>query len=157
VLTGSWVTKGAEETFAYARKAGEGSRPGEVWCLSGDLGAGKTAFVQGLAAGLGFEGRVTSPTFALQNVYEGRLTLHHFDWYRLGRADEVRDLGWEEWLSKGAVVAVEWGDRFPELFPEGALALQFEVVGEDERRLILTASGREAEDRAEGLIRCWPP
>ena len=157
MLTGSWVTRDAEETFRYGLKAGETARPGDVWCLSGPLGAGKTAFVQGLAKGLGYDGRVTSPTFALQNMYEARLDLHHFDWYRLLNAAEVQELGWEEWLAKGVVTAVEWGDKFPKLFPPSVLNLAFEVVSEGERRLVLTADSDKAGTRAEEMIRCWPP
>jgi len=157
LLTGSWITSDPETTFRFGEAAGAQARPGETWCLSGTLGAGKTAFIQGLAAGLGVASRVTSPTFSLQNVYEARLTLHHFDWYRLEKAAEVIDLGWDEWLGRGAVVAVEWGDKFPGLFPRGFLNLTFEVMGDNERRLVLTASTKEAEDRVEELIKCWPP
>jgi tRNA threonylcarbamoyladenosine biosynthesis protein TsaE len=88
------------------------------------LAAGKTAFIQGFARGMGYTGRVTSPTFALQNVYEARFPVYHFDWYRLGSAAEVLDLGWEEWLSRGGVVLVEWADKFPELLPPHALSMR---------------------------------
>jgi tRNA threonylcarbamoyladenosine biosynthesis protein TsaE len=98
----SVTTLNVEETFQFAFEVGRLARPGEVWCLSGTLGAGKTAFIQGFAKGLGYQGRVTSPTFGLQNVYEARLPLYHFDWYRLAQPEEVVDLGWEEWLSRSA-------------------------------------------------------
>ncbi len=156
VLTFSFHTHDAEETFLFGEAAGKAAKPGDVWRLSGPLGAGKTAFVQGLAKGLGYEGRVTSPTFALQNIYEARLSLFHYDWYRLEKAAEVQDLGWEEWLTRG-VTAVEWGDKFPGLFPPGALRLELEITDECTRRLILTAESGPAGTRAEEMIRCWPP
>jgi tRNA threonylcarbamoyladenosine biosynthesis protein TsaE len=157
VLTSSFISGDPEETLRFGLMAGQKARPGEIWRLSGPLGAGKTAFIQGLAKGLDYSGRVTSPTFALQNIYEARLPLYHFDWYRLGSAEEVLDLGWDEWLSKKAVLAVEWGDKFPSLFPAGVLELTLEITGEAERRLVLAAQSPEAEDRVQEIIQCWPP
>lgn len=156
MFTFSHQTFSPEETRTFGRCVGEKARPGEVWALEGPLAAGKTAFIQGFALGLGFQGRVTSPTFGLQNVYEARLPTYHFDWYRLGSAEEVLDLGWEEWLSRGGVVLVEWADKFPELFPSHALFLRFEILGDVSRRLVLTAQGEGSKERAQEVLQCWP-
>ena len=97
--------------------------------LDGELGAGKTEFVKGLAAGLGCPGPVTSPTFPLLHEYHGPTgPLYHFDFYRIESAQEILEVGWDELLEEpGAVVAVEWAGRFPDLFPPGSLRLQLEV------------------------------
>lgn len=93
--------------------------PGAVVAYLGDLGMGKTAFTRGLAAGLGYKGRVTSPTFAIVNEYEGgRLPLFHFDMYRLNSADDLFDIGWEDYLSRGGVCAVEWSENVMDALPE---------------------------------------
>ena len=92
--------------------------PGAVVAFTGDLGAGKTAFVRGMAQGLGVAGRVTSPTFTIVNEYEGgRLPLFHFDMYRLGSAEELFDIGWEDYLDRGGVCAVEWSEQVAEALP----------------------------------------
>jgi tRNA threonylcarbamoyladenosine biosynthesis protein TsaE len=156
MLTASLITVNAEETALFGTEAGRKARPGEVWCLVGTLGAGKTAFIQGFAKGLGYKGRVTSPTFGLENVYEARLPLYHFDWYRLGSAAEVLDLGWEEWLSRGGVVLVEWGDKFSDLFPPATIQMEIEILDENARRLILSASIPESINRLQEITQCWP-
>mgnify|MGYP003296160970 CR=1 FL=1 len=86
-------------------------RAGSVVAYLGDLGAGKTAFTRGLAQGLGCTGRVTSPTFTIVNEYEGPLPLFHFDMYRLADADELFDIGWDDYLTRGGICAVEWSER----------------------------------------------
>ncbi len=101
----------AETQALGARLAGT-LHPGDVLALDGDLGAGKTAFTRGLAQGLGYTGRVTSPTFTVVNEYEGgRLPLFHFDLYRLGSPDELFDIGWEDYLDRGGVCCVEWSEK----------------------------------------------
>ncbi len=147
----------AEMTFQLGALIGEKARPGDDWNLAGPLGAGKTQFVKGLAKGLGFEGMVTSPTFTLQHIYEGRLSLYHFDWYRLDKSGEVEDLGWREWLGRGGVVAVEWGNKFPKLLPPHSISLDFEILSEEGRRVSVEASHAESIPRVEELILCWPP
>lgn len=157
LLTTSFTCETPEETFQLGKLIGSGAKPNEVWLLSGPLGAGKTLFVKGLAVGLGFEGPVTSPTFTLQHVYEGRLPLYHFDWYRLDSAKEAEDLGFYEWAEKGGVTAVEWGDKFPKLFPQATLKLSLEVLGEEKRRVFVEAASEASIPRVEELVRCWPP
>jgi tRNA threonylcarbamoyladenosine biosynthesis protein TsaE len=156
LLTTSFNCDTPEQTFQLGELIGRQARPNEVWCLSGPLGAGKTLFVQGLAKGLGFEGPVTSPTFTLQHIYEGRLNLYHFDWYRLEKPKEVDDIGWADWTERGGVTVVEWGDKFPELFPPNALKMVFEYRSEESRRMILEASHPESIPRVEELLKCWP-
>lgn len=130
------------ETEAHGEQVGRQARPGEVYGLSGDLGAGKTAWVRGFARGIGFRGRVHSPTFALVNEYEGgRMTVHHLDLYRLGSREEIRGAGLEEYLIRPeGVSVVEWVDRW---CPAGAPAprgaafhrLNFVTVSPEEREI----------------------
>ena len=124
-----------QATLAFGRETGQACGPGEVLGLVGDLGAGKTHFVKGLAAGLGYEGEVTSPTFALVHEYPGgRLPLFHLDFYRLDSADELLGLGWDEYLEAGGVVVAEWADRFPALMPPGTRWIELRPDGRDGRR-----------------------
>ena len=107
-----YVTNSEEETEALGVRLAGRLEPGAVVAFTGDLGAGKTAFTRGLARGLGIKERVTSPTFTIVNEYEGgRLPLFHFDLYRLGSSDELFDIGWEDYLSRGGVCAVEWSEN----------------------------------------------
>lgn len=96
------------ETFEFAKRVADGLKGGEIILLNGDLGAGKTTFTKGLAKALGVTETVTSPTFTYVKEYDGRLPLYHFDMYRVGDADEVYELGLEEYFYKGGVVVVEW-------------------------------------------------
>lgn len=137
-MKGSFEVSSVEETWKLAERLAGELKPGDVVCLEGDLGAGKTTFVQGLAAALGLPGRVTSPTFCLVQEHEasdGRL-LVHMDLYRLTSEDDVIAIGWEDYLSRGAVVAVEWPERAGSLIPEGARHVTFAILDGDERRRI---------------------
>lgn len=156
MVTTSFLCESPEQTYQLGQLIGHQARPGEIWALSGNLGAGKTLFVQGLAKGLGFEGPVTSPTFILQHIYEGRLNLYHFDWYRLMERREVEDLGWEEWTGRGGVVVVEWGNKFPKLFPPTVIKLEIEILSENSRRVIVEAKHPDSITRVQELIKCWP-
>ena len=114
------VTNSPAETEALGAALAEELKPGAVVAFTGDLGAGKTAFVRGLARGLGIAERVTSPTFTIVNEYEGgRLPLFHFDMYRLDSADELFDIGWEDYLARGGVCAVEWSENVSDALEEG--------------------------------------
>ena len=129
------TTRSEEETAAVARGLAAGLKPGDVVLLSGNLGAGKTAFVRGLAAGLGVNpDDVSSPTFTLVHEYRGdRLTLYHVDLYRLGRA-ATDDLGLEELGVADGVLAIEWPERLTHGLP-GAIAIAIEIIDETTRRL----------------------
>jgi len=107
-----FITNSENETEELGSRLAEKLESGTVIAFTGDLGAGKTAFTRGLARGLGITERVTSPTFTIVNEYEGgRLPLFHFDMYRLGSSDELFDIGWEDYLTRGGVCAVEWSEN----------------------------------------------
>ena len=136
-----FITNTPEETEALGARLARALEPGAVVAFTGDLGAGKTAFVRGLARGLGIPDRVTSPTFTIVNEYEGgRLPLFHFDLYRLGCADELFDIGWEDYLARGGVCAVEWSERMEELLEPGTVRVDLRR-GEDEDRRVITVEG----------------
>ena len=131
-----YVTNSEEETEVLgARLAGQ-LEPGAVIAFTGGLGAGKTAFTRGLARGLGVGERITSPTFTIVNEYEGsRLPLFHFDMYRLSSAEELFDIGWDDYLARGGVCAVEWSERVAEAL-EGAVSVQIRRGEADSQRVI---------------------
>lgn len=136
------TTKSAEETKALAQRLAAELSEGDVLNLTGELGAGKTAFSQGLAAGLGVEDRVTSPTFSIIKEYSGRLPLYHMDVYRLSSPAELVDLGYEEYFFGDGVTVVEWGDKVSELFPPDFLEIVFELDGIDGRKITFIPRGR---------------
>lgn len=126
------------DTFLLGQQLAATLRGGEVVALDGDLGAGKTHFVKGLAAGLGYPGDVTSPTFTLVHEYPGgRLPLFHFDFYRLESEGEALRIGLDEYLEAGGVVAIEWAGKFPSLLPRDTKWFRFRA-GEGDERLIET-------------------
>ena len=130
-----------EETEACGRELAASLGPGSVVALYGDLGAGKTAFVRGLALGLGVTEDVSSPTFTIVNEYPGRLPLFHFDMYRLNSAEELFDIGWEDYLDRGGVCALEWSER-----GEGAIgpeAVRVAIRRLDETRREIAISRKE--------------
>lgn len=110
----------AEETWAFGKKLGEKALPGEVYCLDGDLGAGKTVFTQGFAAGLSVEDYVNSPTFTIIREYSGRLPLYHFDVYRIGDSSEMDEIGYEDYFYGQGVTLIEWPSLIPDLIPDNA-------------------------------------
>ena len=133
-------THSPEETEAVGRKLAAQLRPGDVLAYYGDLGAGKTAFTRGLAAGLGVTEPVTSPTCTIVDEYlSGRLPLFHFGMYRLGSADELFDIGWEDYLARGGVCAVEWSENVQDAL-EAPITVRIDRVpdGDDCRRITIT-------------------
>ena len=140
-MTGAYVTNSPEETEELGRRLGETAEPGMVIAFTGDLGAGKTAFTRGLARGLGIRDRVTSPTFTIVNEYEGgRLPLFHFDMYRLGSADELFHIGWEDYLARGGVCAVEWSENVAEAIEDDAVRVDI-ARGEDDNSRVIRVEG----------------
>lgn len=136
-MKGSFEVGSVEETWALAREFAKTLSPGDVVCLEGDLGAGKTTFVQGLASALGVKGRVTSPTFCIVQEHEGPVLLVHMDLYRLHGEDDVLAVGWEDYLARGAVLAVEWPERAGDLVPPKARHLTFLHKGEEIRTILI--------------------
>ncbi|MCI9067495.1 MAG: tRNA (adenosine(37)-N6)-threonylcarbamoyltransferase complex ATPase subunit type 1 TsaE [Lachnospiraceae bacterium] len=128
-----------EETFAFGKWLGERAKPGEIFCLDGELGTGKTVLTQGFAAGLGITEPVNSPTFTIVQVYEeGRLPLYHFDVYRIGDPSEMDEVGYEDCFFGEGVCLVEWASLIEELIPEEALWIRLEKEfgrGDDYRRI----------------------
>lgn len=132
-----FLTNSPEETEALGAALGRVLEPGAVVAYRGDLGAGKTAFTRGLARGLGCREPVTSPTYTIVNEYlSGRMPLFHFDMYRLRSADDLFDIGWEDYLDRGGVCAVEWSENVEEVM-DGAITVSIEKTGENSRRIIL--------------------
>lgn len=132
-----YITHSPEETEALGEALGKKLAPGTVLAYRGGLGAGKTAFTRGLARGLGAAETVTSPTYTVVNEYlTGRLPLFHFDMYRLGSAEELFDIGWEDYLDRGGVCAVEWSENVAEAM-EGAIIVTLERIGEESRRITI--------------------
>ena len=129
-------TKSAAETRALGEMLAGRLQPGDVLLLEGDLGAGKSELTRGIAKGLGVTETVTSPSFTILNVYEsGRCPLYHFDWYRLESAEELYELGMDEYLGGDGIAVVEWPGRCPDAVPEGAVRIRMTAAGENERMI----------------------
>ena len=132
-----YITNSPAETEAVGVALGRVLPAGTILAYRGDLGAGKTAFTRGLARGLGCTDMVTSPTYTIVNEYlSGRLPLFHFDMYRLASADDLWDIGWEDYLDRSGVCAVEWSENVEEAL-EGAVSVTIEKLGEDARRITI--------------------
>ncbi len=111
----------AEETYALGKKLGEEVKPGAVYCLSGDLGVGKTVFTKGFAVGLGVTDTVNSPTFTIVQVYNGRLPFYHFDVYRIEEPEEMEEIGYEDYFYGDGACMIEWAELIEELIPANAV------------------------------------
>jgi tRNA threonylcarbamoyladenosine biosynthesis protein TsaE len=131
-----FISNSIDETAAVGRQYASTAQAGAVFALSGDLGAGKTQFVKGLVAGLGSNAPVTSPTFTILHEYEGgRLPAYHFDFYRLETREAALRLGLDDYFFGEGVAIVEWADRFPDLIPDSAQWISFELKSETSRVL----------------------
>ena len=150
-------TSGAAETRAVAAAVASVLRVGDLVALSGDLGAGKTCFVQGAAAALGVEGRVTSPSFTIMRSYRGRLRVVHVDVYRLDRVRDVLELGEEALAEPDAVTFVEWGDAVTTLLPPDRLDVTIETAGDDDERVLEFATNGAWMERASALRAALAP
>lgn len=138
----TFETHSPEQTEALGEALGKVLKPGTVVAYAGDLGAGKTAFTRGLAKGLGASEPVTSPTYTIVNEYlTGRIPLFHFDMYRLGSSEDLFDIGWEDYLERGGVCALEWSENVADAL-ENPIRVQLEKTGEQSRRI--TIEGGEA-------------
>ena len=136
------ITKSPEQTELLGKKLAAFLRPGDVIAYYGDLGAGKTAFTRGLAAGLGIREAVTSPTYTIVNEYlSGRMPLFHFDMYRLSSSEELFDIGWEDYLARGGVCAVEWSENVSDAFTGDEISVRFEKLSATDRRITIEGGG----------------
>lgn len=117
----------AEDTFAYGKECGLAAKPGQVYCLYGDLGVGKTVFTQGFAEGLGIREPVSSPTFTIVQVYEeGRMPFYHFDVYRISDPEEMYEVGFDDYIEGDGVCFIEWANLIDELLPEERIEITIE-------------------------------
>ena len=122
-----YETNSEKETFELGKNLGEQAKAGQILCLNGDLGVGKTVFTQGFAKGLGIEENVNSPTFTIIQVYEeGRIPLYHFDVYRIGDPEEMYEIGYEEYFFGEGVCLIEWSKLIDELIPEEAINIEID-------------------------------
>jgi tRNA threonylcarbamoyladenosine biosynthesis protein TsaE len=137
-----------KETELAGEGLGKTLGPGAVVALFGGLGAGKTAFVRGLARAVGYKGRVTSPTYSIVNEYLSDIPVFHFDMYRLESPDELYELGWEDYLGRGGICAVEWSERIEDALPPGSVRVTLKAAGEQERRIRIEADRYNADHSA---------
>ena len=130
-----FITNSPEQTEAVGAALGKVLKPGTILAYRGDLGAGKTAFTRGLARGLGYAEPVTSPTYTIVNEYlGGRLPLFHFDMYRLASSDDLWDIGWEDYLERGGICAVEWSENVDDAM-DNAIYITIHKTGEESRKI----------------------
>ena len=129
------ITNSVNETKKFASSFAKKLKKGDILCLFGDLGSGKTTFVQGLAKGLRIKGVPTSPSFVLINIYRGKFPLYHFDLYRLNNTDEIRNIGYEEFFYGDGITVVEWAEKLKELTPQKYAEIRFKTLGKNKREI----------------------
>ncbi len=139
------TTRSSEETQVLGKQIGRSVQAGDVYLLSGKLGAGKTCLTQGIAWGLGIEEYAASPTFVLMRELKGRLTLYHIDLYRLDRLEEIADLGLDDYFYGRGVCVVEWAEKALSILPGENLFIQINYLSENQRRFIITPNGKRYE------------
>ena len=145
------LSRSPEHTRNVGREIGQRANQGSVIALCGDLGTGKTVFAQGIAAGLGVKAIVTSPTFVIISEYAGRYPFYHVDTYRLSSSRDMQELGYEEYFYSDAVTVIEWAQRIEDLLPEEYLRVEFKVVDESSRQIILVPFGRKYVELVEDM------
>ena len=131
------VLENEKMTDAFGESVGRVLRPGDVIAFYGDLGAGKTTFIRGVARGMGLSDRVSSPTFTIVNEYLGKIPLFHFDMYRLHDSDELFEIGWEDYLERGDVCAVEWSENVDDIFTPDTIRIIIRKIDENKREMEL--------------------
>lgn len=140
-----YITHSPEETEKLGAALAQRLQPGTIIAYTGDLGAGKTAFTRGLAKGLGYTQPVTSPTYTIVNEYlGGRLPLFHFDMYRLASSDDLWDIGWEDYLERGGVCAVEWSENVADAM-ENAIRISIAKLSDDTREITIEGGNADAD------------
>ena len=146
------ATSSLEETRRLGERLGRLLKEGDIICLHGELGAGKTSFTQGIAKGMGVaKAFITSPTFVIANEYKGRLALYHIDLYRLNNIAEIEDIGLSEYLKGEGVTVIEWAEKAEGLLLEERLSVYLENLGGDKRSLTFEATGKRYEEIVQGL------
>lgn len=138
----TFISNSPQETIQLASRWGESLPAGSVVVLRGNLGSGKTVFVKGVAKGLGVQESVTSPTFVFVNEYQGRIPVYHLDLYRIESPDQAGSIGYEEYFDSDGVTLIEWGERIKQFLPRGAVWIEFEVLGEKQRRIGIRGAKR---------------
>lgn len=149
-------TQSFEETVALGEKVGSILGPGDVLCLSGDLGTGKTAFVNGVARSLGITSYITSPTFTIVNEYQGKFPLYHFDVYRISGSDEMFDIGFEEYINSEGITVIEWGEIIGDILPPELIKVNIRKnlkKGLDVREIEVCFEGLKYSGLEEGLAK----
>lgn len=145
-------TTSVKETIAIGKKLGKLMSPGDVIYLTGELGAGKTCFVKGIAKGLGIRGKdITSPTFIIINEYKGKIPLYHIDLYRIGVIDDLRDIGMDEIVYGKGVTAIEWAERIKDVLPDERLDVTLKWVDDKTRTIEMNAFGRHHKEMLDKL------
>lgn len=147
------TSRNDSDTRTLGRRLGELAEPGDVFLLEGNLGAGKTTLVQGIAEGLGVEGYASSPTFTLVNEYTGRIPLYHIDLYRLTDAREALDLGLDEYLYGNGITAIEWAEKAMEAMPDETLLIIIRYLDDSQRAIRLQANGTRYEALVSTLVK----
>ncbi len=145
-MSRAFYTHSEQETEALGERLGQQVRPGMILAYEGDLGAGKTVFTRGLARGLGITDRITSPTYTIVNEYAGDIPLFHFDLYRISCPEELLDIGWEDYLDRGGVLAVEWSSRAAGLLDDALrIVIEKDPDRPEVRKITMEGGGRFAD------------
>ncbi len=149
------ISSSSLETVSFGKRFGKKLRPGDVIALVGPLGSGKTTFAKGVALGLGVkdEDEVKSPTYVLVHQYQGKYLIYHLDLFRLGKIDEIEGIGWDDLLSNGAVILVEWADQVEGYLPKNYLQIEFKISGETKREISCQAFGEYYESLIQEVLR----
>jgi tRNA threonylcarbamoyladenosine biosynthesis protein TsaE len=147
----NFVTNTVDETIDIGIKLGKALRPGDVVCLDGDLGSGKTHLTKGIALGLGIRDHITSPTFNIVNEYDGRIKFYHFDVYRVNDPDEIAAIGFDEYIFSDAASVIEWADYIRELIPEEHIQIQITKESETRRNISIQWFGKRYDYLKEAL------
>ena len=153
------VVNSLEQTERFGRLLGSLCLPGDILCLKGDLGAGKTTLTQSIARGVGVDHQeyITSPSYAIFHEYRGRLTLYHMDFYRLNSSDDVVAMGLEEYFYLDGVTVIEWYQKASDIIPPGHLLLELEIVNEQSRSICCSSSSVDWTKRIETCIEFSKP
>jgi len=147
------ASESAEQTFALGVDIGKKAGEGDVFALSGELGAGKTCFTGGLARGIGVDENyaITSPTFTLINEYPGRCRFYHFDVYRLNQIDELIDLGYDEYMSGKGVVVIEWAEKIKNALPDDTIKVIFTYIDENKRMIRISSPKKRVRELVKDI------